>query len=64
MTMESELHCEALLAMMNYFIGTRNQGLFVKPTKNWDRKEKAFMFVIHSQSDFDHANNHENWRRI
>ena len=42
---------KAVLTTMNSSIGTKIQGLFVKPTMNWDGKDKTFDFVIHGQSD-------------
>ena len=34
MNTASELYYKAMLTMINYHIGTKNQGLFLKPTKN------------------------------
>ena len=50
--------------MMKYCVGIKNQGLFLKPTRNWDGKDKAFEFVIHDLSDSDYGKNPENQRII
>lgn len=42
MTMASELDYEAMLTTMNYCVGTINQGLFLKPERNWYGNEKTF----------------------
>ena len=57
MTIASELHYKAMITTMNYCVGTRNHGLFHTSTWNWDEKDETFEFVVHSQSDFDYANN-------
>ena len=44
MNMASELHHRAMLTTMDYCVRTRNQGLFLKPTRNWDGKVKTFAF--------------------
>ena len=52
-----EQHYKIMLTMMNYFVGTRNQGLFLKSMKNLDGKDMLFEFEIHSQSESDYAKN-------
>ena len=42
LTMTHEQHYKIMLTMMNYFVGTRNQGLFLKSMKNLDGKDMLF----------------------
>ena len=51
MTMTGKLYYKALLTTMNYCVGGKNQGLFLKLTRSWD--ERQFEFVIHGWSDPD-----------
>ena len=47
--MASKLNYKAVVTMMNYCIGLKNGGLFLKPTENRGRKDKMFFFVIHGK---------------
>ena len=49
---------------MNDCVGTKNEGSFLKPTSNWDGKDKTYEFVIHSQPDFNYAKYMENQRSV
>ena len=53
MTMASEQHHKAMLTVIIYFAGTRNQGLILKVTRKFNRKEKTFELVIHGSSHSD-----------
>ena len=33
------------------------QEIFIKPTRNWDGRDKIIEFVIHGQSSYDYAKN-------
>ena len=41
-----------------------NQGLFLKPTMNWDGEDNSFEFVINGWSDSNYAKNEKNWKNI
>ena len=64
MSMESELDYNAMLTTMNYYVGRKNQGSFLKPTRNCNGKDNIFEFVIHTQSDYNYRMNPESWRSI
>ena len=49
---------------MNDCVGTKNEGSFLKPTSNWDGKDKTYEFVIHSQPYFNYAKYMENQRLV
>ena len=51
----NEAHYKAMLRAMKYCVGSKNQGLLLKPNKKWDGKDKDFLFEIDGLSDSDYA---------
>ena len=58
MTSARNSHMKALKRIMQYVCGTRDRGLFLKPSKWWDGKISTngrFEFVVNGKSDSEYA---------
>ena len=51
--MVSNLHYKSMLTMMNYCVLTKYQALFLKPTRDWERRDNTFQLLNHGWSDSD-----------
>jgi hypothetical protein len=48
-------HITAMHRTMKYILASRDKGLFIKPDKRWDGKDKKFEFEIRGVADSDWA---------
>ena len=62
--MASKLHHKAMSTIMNHCVGTKNQGLFLETTINWDERDKMFEFVIYTSYDYNFTKDQESSRNI
>ena len=44
-------HMSAMYRVMNWMLGTREKGWFLKPTGTWDGKDRDYLFKIRGKSD-------------
>jgi hypothetical protein len=49
------IHSKAMKRVMKYCVNTNDRGLMLKPTRQWDGRDKTFKFRIKGISDSDYA---------
>ena len=54
----------AMKRVMEYCVSTPDRGLYLKPTGNWNGRDKDFQFKIHGMSDSDYAKDPETRRSV
>ena len=47
----NEAHYKAMLRCLRYCVSTKNQGFVIRPERQWDGKNKDFLFRISGKSD-------------
>lgn len=60
----TEAHLEAMCECIRYVRVTGTRGLVLKPTGNWDGKDKSFKFNIHCRSDSNYATDPKSRRSV
>jgi hypothetical protein len=48
-------HLDALLCAMKYMVDTSNCGLFLQPRRQWNGKNKSFLFEMSGLADVNYA---------
>ena len=51
----TQSHIKAMHRSMEYCLGTEERGWLLRPSRQWDGKNKNFKFRIHKMSDLDYA---------
>jgi Reverse transcriptase (RNA-dependent DNA polymerase) len=54
-----EQHMSALLRTMKYMVSTPNLGLLLQPKRQWDGKDKQFLFEVTGMADADYVGDKE-----
>jgi hypothetical protein len=60
----SKAHWDAMTLCIRYVRGTPTRGLVLKPSGNWDGKDRNFKFVIRGRSDSNYATDPESRRSV
>ena len=60
----TEVHWEAMCECIRYVRAMPSRGLILKPTSNWDGKDKSFKFKICDHLDSNHATDLDRRRSV
>jgi hypothetical protein len=64
MTKPRESHFKAMLRVMKYVANTPERGLFLSPKRQWDGKDREFLFEVTGYADADYAADKETRRSV
>eukprot|EP00977_Amphora_coffeiformis_P005907 scaffold1252_cov154-Amphora_coffeaeformis.AAC.1 len=60
----NEAHYKAMIRAMRYCVSTKHLGLRLKPNKQWNPKDRNFLFEVTGTSDSDFAKDPETRRSV